>query len=233
MTACPVERSGQEEFVFEFGKDFRRHISAVNATFCKVLVRYNSQGDRAMNGRHRRDHCVNLVAAARRGGRNTVDCIVLGRGESVSTVRSCSRTATRTGRISLNIRPFQSVSQIAWRHVHCAAGRTKEDASPWNAGPHNKELKDEQYTGRRATATSSNPGARGTEPRPNSGAGVFPIRRTRSHRREGPGRLARRRDGDSGSGQEPCRIVEPGEVARRRVDRRVIASTCHSPASPE
>src|SRR5437870_11493172 len=44
MTACPVKRSGQKEFAFEFGKKFRRHISAVNATFCKVLVRYSPSG---------------------------------------------------------------------------------------------------------------------------------------------------------------------------------------------
>ena len=51
MTACPVERSGQKEFTFEFGKDFRRHLITVNATFCKVLVRYNPEGDSAMNRR--------------------------------------------------------------------------------------------------------------------------------------------------------------------------------------
>jgi 5-dehydro-2-deoxygluconokinase len=51
MTACPAERSGQEEFVFEFGEDFARHIEATDPTFCKVLVRYNSEGDSALNRR--------------------------------------------------------------------------------------------------------------------------------------------------------------------------------------
>jgi myo-inositol catabolism protein IolC len=51
VTACPAEKSGQEEFVFEYGEDFARHIEAFNPTFCKVLVRYNTQGDRAMNQR--------------------------------------------------------------------------------------------------------------------------------------------------------------------------------------
>jgi myo-inositol catabolism protein IolC len=49
VTACPAEKSGQEEFDFEYGEDFARHIEAFDPTFCKVLVRYNPQGDRALN----------------------------------------------------------------------------------------------------------------------------------------------------------------------------------------
>lgn len=37
--ACPAEKSGQDEFDFEFGADFAKHIEAVQPTFCKVLVR--------------------------------------------------------------------------------------------------------------------------------------------------------------------------------------------------
>jgi myo-inositol catabolism protein IolC len=51
VTACPAEKSGQEEFDFEYGEDFARHIEASNTTFCKVLVRYNPEGDRALNSR--------------------------------------------------------------------------------------------------------------------------------------------------------------------------------------
>jgi 5-dehydro-2-deoxygluconokinase len=51
MTACPAEKSGQNEFDFEFGEDFARHVEAFNPTFCKVLVRYNPDGDAAMNAR--------------------------------------------------------------------------------------------------------------------------------------------------------------------------------------
>lgn len=51
VTACPAEKSGQEEFGFEYGEDFARHIEAFDPTFCKVLVRYNPQGDRALNQR--------------------------------------------------------------------------------------------------------------------------------------------------------------------------------------
>lgn len=51
IIACPVERSGQDEFDFEYGVDFGRHIEAFDPTFCKVLVRYNPEGDRALNQR--------------------------------------------------------------------------------------------------------------------------------------------------------------------------------------
>jgi myo-inositol catabolism protein IolC len=50
-TACPAEKSGQEEFDFEYGEDFAKHIEAFHPTFCKVLVRYNPEGDRALNQR--------------------------------------------------------------------------------------------------------------------------------------------------------------------------------------
>lgn len=49
VTACPAEKSGQDEFDFEYGEDFARHIGTFDPTFCKVLVRYNPQGDRALN----------------------------------------------------------------------------------------------------------------------------------------------------------------------------------------
>ena len=51
VTAAPAEKSGQDEFDFAYGEDFARHIAAFNPTFCKVLVRYNPEGDRALNQR--------------------------------------------------------------------------------------------------------------------------------------------------------------------------------------
>jgi 5-dehydro-2-deoxygluconokinase len=50
-TACPAEKSGQEEFDFEYGDDFAAHIEAFQPTFCKVLVRYNPEGDSDLNQR--------------------------------------------------------------------------------------------------------------------------------------------------------------------------------------
>src|ERR1700761_325220 len=48
-TSCPAEKSGQDEFDFEYGEDFATHIEAFHPTFCKVLVRYNPEGDRNLN----------------------------------------------------------------------------------------------------------------------------------------------------------------------------------------
>jgi len=166
-TACPAEKSGQEEFDFEYGEDFAEHIEAFHPTFCKVLVRYNPESDRALNQRQaarlrrlseflqsqgrsrfmfellvppekeqldrlkgdkkaydlelrprlmvqtiqelqdaqvepdvwkiegldRREDCEKLVAAARRGGRDQVGCIILGRGENDQKVREWLSTA--------------------------------------------------------------------------------------------------------------------------------------------
>src|SRR6201994_1197057 len=39
--AMPVEKSGQNEFDFEYGADFGAHIEKFNPDFSKVLVRYN------------------------------------------------------------------------------------------------------------------------------------------------------------------------------------------------
>jgi myo-inositol catabolism protein IolC len=51
ITSVPAEKSGLDEFEFEYGADFARHIEAMNPTLCKVLVRYNPGGDVAMNAR--------------------------------------------------------------------------------------------------------------------------------------------------------------------------------------
>jgi myo-inositol catabolism protein IolC len=50
-TAMPAEKSGQDEFDFQYGDDFGGHIESFDADFCKVLVRFNSDGDAEMNKR--------------------------------------------------------------------------------------------------------------------------------------------------------------------------------------
>ena len=166
-TACPAEKSGQEEFDFQYGENFAEHIEAFQPTFCKVLVRYNPEGDRALNQRQAdrlkrisdylhtnscskfmfellvpveksqldqlkgdkkaydvelrprlmaqtimelqeaqvepdvwkiegldcRQDCEKIVAIARRGGRDNVGCIILGRGENDQKVREWLTTA--------------------------------------------------------------------------------------------------------------------------------------------
>lgn len=47
--AMPVEKSGQSEFDFEYGVDFGQHIEAFDPAYAKVLVRYNPDGDSAVN----------------------------------------------------------------------------------------------------------------------------------------------------------------------------------------
>ena len=167
-TACPAEKSGQEEFDFEYGDEFAKHIEAIQPTFCKVLVRYNPAGDRALNARQAaklrrlseylhdkssslfmfellvppektqldqlkgdkkaydlqlrprlmvetieelqdagvepdvwkiegldsRKDCEKVVGAARRGGRDKVGCIILGRGEDDQKVQKWLATAS-------------------------------------------------------------------------------------------------------------------------------------------
>jgi 5-dehydro-2-deoxygluconokinase len=51
MFAMPVEKSGQDEFDFDYGDKFAAHIEKFDPTFVKVLVRYNPEGDAAMNQR--------------------------------------------------------------------------------------------------------------------------------------------------------------------------------------
>jgi len=166
-TSCSAEKSGQDEFDFEYGAEFANHIEAFHPTFCKVLVRYNPEGDPALNQRQaarlkqlsdylhdnsqslfmfellvpaekaqldrvnadkraydlelrprlmaeaieqlqdagieadvwkiegldRREDCERIVAAARRGGRQRVGCIILGRGEDDKKVHEWLATA--------------------------------------------------------------------------------------------------------------------------------------------
>ena len=165
--ACPAEKSGQDEFDFEYGDDFAAHIEAFRPTLCKVLVRYNPEGKAAPNreqaarlkrlseylqgakrslfmfellvpaeveqlakvecdkkrydlelrprlmvgaieqlqtagvepdvwkieGLDRREDCAAIIRAARANGRDSVGCIVLGRGEDDAKVREWLATA--------------------------------------------------------------------------------------------------------------------------------------------
>ncbi len=49
--AMPVEKSGQNEFDFQYGDDFGAHIEQFDPAFSKVLVRYNPEGDAETNER--------------------------------------------------------------------------------------------------------------------------------------------------------------------------------------
>ena len=49
--AMPVEKSGQEEFDFQYGEQFGEHIESFDPDFSKVLVRYNPDDNQEMNQR--------------------------------------------------------------------------------------------------------------------------------------------------------------------------------------
>ncbi|HET6551752.1 MAG TPA: DUF2090 domain-containing protein, partial [Solirubrobacter sp.] len=51
VLSMPVEKSGQDEFDFQYGEDFGGHIASFDPDFSKVLVRYNPDGDAGMNER--------------------------------------------------------------------------------------------------------------------------------------------------------------------------------------
>jgi myo-inositol catabolism protein IolC len=51
VLAMPVEKSGQDEFDFDYGDAFAEHIEHFAPTFSKVLVRFNPEGDGALNAR--------------------------------------------------------------------------------------------------------------------------------------------------------------------------------------
>lgn len=48
-----TEKSGTEEFDFEYGEEFDRHIKKYNPTFVKALVKYNPEGEKEINVRQR------------------------------------------------------------------------------------------------------------------------------------------------------------------------------------
>ncbi len=59
-TAIPAEKSGQDEFDFEYGHHFEDHIQAMDPTFVKVLVRYNPEGAAELN--HRQLHRLKALS---------------------------------------------------------------------------------------------------------------------------------------------------------------------------
>jgi myo-inositol catabolism protein IolC len=65
--AMPVEKSGQDEFDFEYGEEFGAHIVAFRPTYAKVLVRYNPGGETELN-RRQTERLARLGGWLRGGG---------------------------------------------------------------------------------------------------------------------------------------------------------------------
>ncbi len=168
IVCVAAEKSGQEEFDFEYGSSYGSHIEKVNPDFVKVLVRYNPEDDTAANKRQitrlaelsdycgrtsrkylfellvpalkqqldkcngdkalydvemrpglmvkaidnlhksgvepdvwklegldRMEDCERVCAAARKDGRASVGCIVLGRGENEEKVKQWLRVGAK------------------------------------------------------------------------------------------------------------------------------------------
>ncbi|MFA6215517.1 MAG: DUF2090 domain-containing protein [Patescibacteria group bacterium] len=53
LTCLSTEKSGQDEYAFEYGADFGVHINKYQPTYAKALVRYNPEGDQDLNVRQR------------------------------------------------------------------------------------------------------------------------------------------------------------------------------------
>ena len=202
--AMPVEKSGQDEFDFEYGEQFGDHIASFDPTYAKVLVRYNAEGDAEMNRRQAerlarlgawlhdsgrrflfellvpaeahqlakvdgdadrydqelrpdlmvaaigelqaagvepdiwkiegldaREDCVRVATAARAGGRDHVECVVLGRGGDESKVVHWLQTgAGVTGFVG-----FAVGRTIWWGPLEAwLAGTSAEDTAATIAG---------------------------------------------------------------------------------------------------
>ncbi len=53
IVCISTEKSGQDEFEFEYGDDFGEHLDIHKPSFAKALVRYNPEGDVELNTRQR------------------------------------------------------------------------------------------------------------------------------------------------------------------------------------
>ena len=110
VTAGPAEKSGQDEFDFEYGESFARHIEAVDPTFCKVLVRYNPEGDRALNQRQaaRLKRLSDFLAAANRS-RFMFELLVPAEKAQLDKLKGDQKTYDRELRPSLMV---EAISEL-------------------------------------------------------------------------------------------------------------------------
>ena len=84
--AMPVEKSGQNEFDFEYGDEFGDHIERFDPDFTKVLVRYNPDGEEELN-RRQADRLVTLSAwLADRGRSFLFELLVPAEDEQLASV---------------------------------------------------------------------------------------------------------------------------------------------------
>jgi len=98
LTAAPAEKSGQHEFDFEYADDFARHIDAFAPTFCKVLVRYNPEGDAEMNRRQAARLLHLSEYLHRKGGKFMFELLVPAEKAELEELHGDQRTYDRSRR---------------------------------------------------------------------------------------------------------------------------------------
>jgi 5-dehydro-2-deoxygluconokinase len=96
ITASPAEKSGQDEFDFEYGPDFARHIEGFDPTFCKVLVRYNPEGDKELN-RRQAAQLARLSDSLHASGRLYMFELLVPRSRSSCAASATTRRCTTSG----------------------------------------------------------------------------------------------------------------------------------------
>ncbi|MGI8557890.1 MAG: 2-deoxy-5-keto-D-gluconate 6-phosphate aldolase domain-containing protein [Solirubrobacteraceae bacterium] len=105
--AMPVERSGQDEFEFEYGEQFGAHIDAFDPAFVKVLVRYNPDGEEPLN-RRQSSRLAELSAwLSERGRRLLFELLV------PATTAQLAQVAGEQDRYDRELRPALLVRTIA------------------------------------------------------------------------------------------------------------------------
>jgi myo-inositol catabolism protein IolC len=110
VLAMPVEKSGQDEFDYEYGADFGRHVEDFDPTFTKVLVRWNPEGDSASNARQgERLRALGEWLAAR-GRRFLFELLVPGERSQLDSVGG------DTGRFDRELRPGLMLDAIRQLH---------------------------------------------------------------------------------------------------------------------
>jgi myo-inositol catabolism protein IolC len=106
ITALSVEKSGSDEFEFEYGDAYATHIEAFHPTFAKVLVRYNVDDDAALN--HRQAARLKLLSDYCRGAgqRFMFELLVPASKAQLAEVQGNART------YDLQMRPAAMLSAI-------------------------------------------------------------------------------------------------------------------------
>lgn len=103
-----VEKSGQEEFDFEHGRSFGKFILAVRPNLVKALVRYNPEGEKAMNGRQLKRLKILNNWCKKNGFKLVVELLVpaICRGEKKEIGRAFFEEKVRPGLTVRAVRAF-------------------------------------------------------------------------------------------------------------------------------